>query len=63
VIADNNISRVHARFRSAKNNWTIEDLGSTNGTRVGGELITEPTPLVDGQQIALGSLQMRFEQA
>jgi hypothetical protein len=63
VIADHNISRVHARFRTSENGWTIEDLGSTNGTRVNGLLITEPTLLSHGQLIALGSLQMHFEQA
>jgi len=63
VIADNNISRVHARFRAGDNGWTIEDLGSTNGTKVSGVLITEPTLLSHGQLIGLGSLQMHFEQA
>ena len=63
VIADNNISRVHARFRASDNGWTIEDLGSTNGTKVNGVLITEPTLLSHGQLIALGSLQLHFEQA
>ncbi len=63
VIADNNISRVHARFRAGDYGWTIEDLGSTNGTKVDGVLITEPTLLNHGQFIALGSLQLHFEQA
>ena len=63
VIADNNISRVHARFRTSDNGWTIEDLGSTNGTKVNGVLIAEPTLLSHGQLIALGSLQLHFEQA
>ena len=63
VIADNNISRVHARFRAVDNGWTIEDLGSTNGTKVNGVLITESTLLSHGQLIALGSLQLHFEQA
>ena len=63
VIADSNISRVHARFRAVDNGWTIEDLGSTNGTKVDGELITEPTLLSHGQLIALGTLQLHFEQA
>jgi len=63
VIADSNISRVHARFRAGDNGWTIEDLSSTNGTKVNGVLITEPTPLSHGQLIALGTLQLQFEQA
>jgi hypothetical protein len=63
VIADNNISRVHARFRAGDDGWTIEDLGSTNGTKVNGVLITEPTLLSYGQLISLGSLQLHFEQA
>ena len=63
VIADNNISRVHARFRASDNGWTIEDLGSTNGTKVNGVLITELTLLSHGQLIVLGSLQLHFEQA
>ena len=63
VIADSNISRVHARFRAGDNGWTIEDLASTNGTKVDGVLITEPTLLSNGQLIALGTLQLHFEQA
>jgi pSer/pThr/pTyr-binding forkhead associated (FHA) protein len=54
---------VHARFRAVDNGWTIEDLGSTNGTKVDGELIIEPTLLSHGQLIALGTLQLHFEQA
>jgi adenylate cyclase len=63
VIADSNISRVHARFRAGDDGWTVEDLGSTNGTKVDGVLITEPTLLHHGQLIALGTLQLHFEQA
>ena len=33
----------------------IEDLDSTNGTQVNGTQIHSPTPLADGNEVALGS--------
>jgi hypothetical protein len=49
VIADHNVSRVHAEFRVV------------HGTRVNGTVIVEPTPLAAGDVIAFGAVNIRFE--
>jgi DNA-binding winged helix-turn-helix (wHTH) protein len=54
------VSRHHARIRVLGADATIEDLGSKNGTYLGGEGLTKPSPLADGDDIRLGSVQVRF---
>lgn len=61
VIADHNVSRVHAEIRIVQGTWQIDDRGSTNGTRVNGTVIVEPTPLASGDVIAFGAVNIRFE--
>ena len=61
VIADHNVSRVHAEIRIVHETWQIDDRGSTNGTRVNGTEIVEPTPLASGDVIAFGAVNIRFE--
>ena len=61
VIADTNVSRVHAQLRLVDGTWTIEDRGSTNGTRVNKETLTSPMSLLGGEEIAFGALIVRFE--
>lgn len=61
VISDNNVSRVHAELRFSNNTWSIEDRGSTNGTRINGNLIVEPTQLTPGDAIGFGSVTIHFE--
>jgi pSer/pThr/pTyr-binding forkhead associated (FHA) protein len=52
---DDEISRLHARItRAAADRWTIEDLGSTNGTLVNGSRIAEPVTLADRDEIQVG---------
>jgi|688.fasta_scaffold194816_2 hypothetical protein len=60
-IPDNNVSRLHAELRRVSGSWTIEDRGSTNGTRINGTMTVDPTPLVDGDLIALGAVELRVE--
>ena len=55
------LSRRHARVHVSAHGVTIEDLGSTNGTFVGGVRITEPTPLQRGDRIVLGGLALIFD--
>jgi pSer/pThr/pTyr-binding forkhead associated (FHA) protein len=57
------VSGKHALIITILDDSFLEDLGSTNGTKVDGELIIEPTLLSHGQLIALGTLQLHFEQA
>jgi hypothetical protein len=53
VIADHNVSRVHAEIRVVHGTWQIDDRGSTNGTRVNGTVIVEPTPLASVMSLPL----------
>jgi len=61
VIADHNVSRVHAELTTVGGTWRIDDRGSTNGTRVNGVIIAEPTPLATGDVIAFGAVNIHFE--
>lgn len=51
------ISRTHARFIVTNEIATVEDLGSRNGVRVNGKLITGPTELGDGDRVRIGTQQ------
>lgn len=56
VFYDNSVSRQHARINiSPEEKLTIEDLRSRNGTRVDGELITNPLPLPFNTMISMGT--------
>ena len=60
-IPDSNVSRLHAELRRVSGSWTIEDRGSTNGTRINGTMTVDPTPLAEGDVIALGAVELRVE--
>lgn len=62
VINDSEVSRRHARFLLSGNTYTIEDLGSTNGTFVRGQRIGTAVPLMPGETILLGEkVLLRFD--
>jgi DNA-binding winged helix-turn-helix (wHTH) protein len=54
------VSRHHARIHICGTDATIEDLASKNGTFLRGERLTGASPLVDGDEIRLGSVQVTF---
>lgn len=60
VLDDSSVSAQHALIRSVDGTWTIEDLGSRNGTLVNGRTITAPTPLSCGDSIQLGRVRLRL---
>ena len=58
-ILDSRASRKHARIRSSAGGCVIEDLGSTGGTFVNGE-IAPSVELKDGDTITIGETSFRF---
>jgi len=54
VINDPEVSRHHGRLTRGGGGYTLEDLGSTNGTFVGGQRLTGARPLSGGDVIGLG---------
>ena len=62
-IADAQLSREHCRFTFDGQDPYVEDLNSTNGTRLNGEQVTEKTRLVDGDEIGIGSARLVVEYA
>ena len=55
------VSHNHAVLRVDGDHVTIEDLRSTNGTRVNGVIIERQTPLAPGDQIDVGGVQLLLE--
>lgn len=53
------VSRHHARIVVGED-ARVEDLGSKNGTFVGGTRVTEPQRLADGDQLRFGSVVVTF---
>jgi hypothetical protein len=61
VLRDPNVSRHHAELRrSSTGDWTIADLGSTNGIKVNGRRVGS-TRLKSGDQVTLGTTTFRFD--
>src|SRR3954462_7973116 len=57
------VSGRHARFFLAETGWWVEDLGSRNGTYVGGQRLKagDRRKLNIGDEVALGSSGPRFQ--
>ena len=53
-LLDGEVSRQHARFRVDEGRVLVEDLDSTNGTRVNGNLVRGLAELRPGDRIAIG---------
>jgi hypothetical protein len=61
VLRDPNVSRRHAELRRATSgDWTIVDLGSTNGVKVNGRRVAS-SRLSPGDQVTLGETTFSFD--
>lgn len=56
VVTDLTVSRRHARFERAGNSWLLQDLGSMNGTRLNGWLLSGAVPVRAGDQVSFGEV-------
>ncbi len=64
VINDPEVSRHHMRFTRGAGGFTLEDLGSTNGTFINGQRLTGAKPLNNGDMIGLGeTVTLGYEMA
>src|SRR5215212_8049031 len=59
VIPDPNVSRQHARLSRSDNGYVVEDLGSTNGTLLGGAPIDRER-IESGDELTFGQSSARF---
>src|SRR5205809_3556217 len=60
-IPDAFASRLHAEVRQEGDSFWLQDLGSANGTRYNGNLVTIPLPLSNGGEIQIGETTIVFE--
>ncbi len=54
VLSDDYASTRHARLFPQDGQWLVEDLGSTNGTYLDRQKVTQPTPVPIGVPIRIG---------
>lgn len=60
-LQDSFASSRHARLIPQGETTVLEDLGSTNGTRLNGEPLAGPQPLHPGDRIQIGDSEFAFE--
>src|SRR5258707_7400054 len=57
LIPDRQVSRFHARLTPGASGVVLEDLGSKNGTHYGGNRISAPVVLQDGDTFQIATAQ------
>lgn len=60
IVADDTVSRRHARLTFRDGGWILQDLDSTNGTRLNGQYVGR-CRLRPGDQLSLGHQRLRVD--
>jgi pSer/pThr/pTyr-binding forkhead associated (FHA) protein len=60
-LSDTTVSGSHARIQRSLRHWSIEDLDSTNGTRLNGRRISKRLRLESGDILSLGAVRLFFK--
>ena len=64
VIDDDSVSDTHAKLQRREDGWYLIDLGSTNGTYVGGSRLTTNERRLDGApDVRFGGVKLNFRPA
>jgi pSer/pThr/pTyr-binding forkhead associated (FHA) protein len=62
-LGDESVSETHAKLQRRDDGWYVVDMGSTNGTYVGGTRITGERRLDGSPDVRFGGVKMRFSVA
>ena len=57
---DDYVSTRHARIAASGDQWFVEDLGSTNGTYLGSQRLSQPTTLQLGSKVRIGKTTLEL---
>src|SRR4051812_27951634 len=63
VIDDDSVSDIHAKLQRREDGWYLIDLGSTNGTYVGGSRLTNERRLDGAPDVRFGGVKLTFRAA
>jgi pSer/pThr/pTyr-binding forkhead associated (FHA) protein len=63
TLQDASVSRFHAQITRQASGYYLADLESSNGTRVNGDLVSEPRKIGPGDLLGFGEICVRCEQA
>ena len=63
MVADDSVSDSHAKLQKREAGWYVVDMGSTNGTYVGGRRIDGEAALTGAADVRFGGVKMRFRPA
>ncbi|MBL8058354.1 MAG: FHA domain-containing protein [Anaerolineales bacterium] len=61
AVPDDTCSLEHALLHLRDGQWWLEDLDSRNGTRLNDAPVTQPTPVLPGDVIAVGQVKLKLE--
>lgn len=60
IVSDESVSDSHAKLQRREDGWYVVDMGSTNGTYVGGRRIDGEAPLIGAPDVRFGGVKFIF---